>query len=911
MTAPSIAITGIGCRLPGANTVDEFWELIRSGRHTFEPTGVTDNGDSAFVPIASRLDEFDMFEPEFFGITAHDALVMDPQQRTLLEAAWSALEDADYASSTNALKIGVFASVSNSTYLSGPLTQSGRWDESDPSYPIMIGNDKDFAASRISFAFGLTGPAYSVQSACSSSLTAAHAACQSLADGLCDVAVVAASSISLPFLDGYRAKTGSIFSPSGCCRPFSDASDGTVKGNGAVAVVLRPADAAATANNRAYADISGWGINNDGARKTGIAAPSVIGQREAIQAAVSASGIASDAVRYFETHGTGTQIGDPIELRALIDGYQLIEQPTQKRPYIGSLKSTMGHLDAAAGIAGLAKAALVLHHQRVPPLAGFTGPSPLVMFATKKVALPTEEVEPQHPLEAAAVTSLGMGGTNVHAILSRASSPSAPQTDTGEPRIVTLSARTEASLHKYVGALTGWIERHPEASLGQIADTLALRKEFDVRVRAEARTPQELATNLLAAHPETTDRPRTPDDISEVTQLRNTPVSLPPYQWSRKRYYVDVEPQHAENTSTVTKTSASAVTLDDLQSTTLRIMQEVLNDDAFALDDNFFDGGGDSLSAIDLIDALKADHSGALLTFDDVQRYSTAAELSALIHQRLTASLGPNRNEGIAVPLSPALRRNRLFLTHPAGGSVSMYRDLARHLSDAWEVTGLNFPRAQLTKPSSLIELAAEYAEAIRSIQPTGPYFLGGYSLGGNLSIEIAKLLEADGQQVPAIIMYDSYATSDYISGSTDASKQTLAEEALMRLLPRHMTAPTPPPNADAGPREIDVFLQIWKHNQRALASWVPDMTRVSSRLLVFKATVPFPSDLADAVGFRPTGPESWQEFTTADVAVEYVEASHYTLFDDPKLIESMAHSTARFLGTHVGDALLAAPQNA
>jgi len=230
-----------------------------------------------------------------------------------------------------------------------------------------------------------------------------------------------------------------------------------------------------------------------------------------------------------------------------------------------------------------------------------------------------------------------------------------------------------------------------------------------------------------------------------------------------------------------------------------------------------------------------------------------------------------------------------------------MYRDLARHLSSEWEVTGLSFPRSKLTRPCSLAELATDYARTIRSIQPEGPYYLGGYSLGGNLSIEIAKVLESDGLEVPAIVMYDSFATSDYISRSAEHDSRSGAVDTLLRHLPEKLAVfDASTSRATANPsREADTFVEIWKHNQQALANWTPDPTRVASQILLVKASSPFPPDIADAVGFRPTGPDSWQSFTTGEVLVEHVDGTHYTLFDDPQVVAAMSASTERFLAGH------------
>ncbi len=410
-----LAVVGIGCRLPGADDPRELWELVRSGATTFEPVPREDSlragytpeqiDDPAFVAVRSALRDHDAFDAERFGITARDAALMDPQHRVFLETVHAALHDAGIDPADD-VQVGVFGSSSTSTYLPGPVTEAGLWSQTDLNFSAMLANDKDFLCTRTSYTLGLRGPSVVVQSACSSSLLAVHLARASIERGECDVAVVAGVSISLPFLGGYLQRAGGIFSSTGVCRPFDAAADGTVKANGAAAVVLTRVQDADP--RRVYALLAGSAANNDGNGKPGFPSPGVAGQRAVIAAALADAGI--DGVDYVETHGTGTALGDPIELRALgaaIPG----------GAYLGSIKATLGHADAAAGVTGLVKAALVLNHGTVPPMPGFATANPLLELGA--LTIPTVPVPLPDGDRTASVSSFGMGGTNVHVVLHR------------------------------------------------------------------------------------------------------------------------------------------------------------------------------------------------------------------------------------------------------------------------------------------------------------------------------------------------------------------------------------------------------------------------------------------------------------------------------------------------------------
>ncbi len=429
-----VAIVGMACRLPGASTPNAYWELLRSGRTAVRripdeellAAGVAPEivSDPDFVPVGGPLEGADCFAPEDFGMTVREAMLTSPQQRLLLEVARELLVVSGHETFESTAGIGVFAGTGMhlsplNTYL---LTQlGGQVDRRDPvgSFQLVIGNEPDFAATRIAYRLGLTGPALTVQTACSTALSAVHVACRALLAGDCDVAIAGAGAIHVPQPNGHMYRKGSIFSPSGVCRPFDARADGTVLGNGVAAILLKPLDDARMDGDSIHAVIRGSGINNDGATKVGYAAPSAAGQTLAIRRALASAGASPESIAYVQAHGTGTIKGDPIEVQALTRAFG----GRARRGggcLLGSVKPVVGHLDTCAGFAGLMAAVLALQHREAPPQVNFEEPNPELRLEEGpfRIAIRPEPLEPApgEPLRAS-VTALGIGGTNVHTVL--------------------------------------------------------------------------------------------------------------------------------------------------------------------------------------------------------------------------------------------------------------------------------------------------------------------------------------------------------------------------------------------------------------------------------------------------------------------------------------------------------------
>lgn len=425
-----IAIVGAGVRVPGAQDVDGLWQLLRGGYDA--RTALSDEqlrsagvdpaaaGRPDFVRSAYLLDDIDRFDASFFGLGPREADILDPQQRFMLECAWQALEAAGRTASDPEVRVGVFAGSFFSTYLlqlySNPQLVSALGD-----LVVRQSNDKDYLATRIAYLLDLHGPAVNVQTSCSTSLVATHLGCQSLLSGECDVALVGGVSIDVRQAAGYTYAAGGILSPDGHCRAFDAGANGTAFGNGAVVLALKRLSDAVADGDRVHAVILGSAINNDGSDKVSFTAPSVRGQSEVIAEALAVADVDADSIGYVECHGTGTPLGDPIEIAALTDVYR---QYTKETGYcrIGSAKTNFGHTGAASGALGLLKAALAVEHAQLPPSLHYDAPNPAIDFAASPFVV-NDRLMPWKPGDRprrAAVSSFGMGGTNAHLILEEA-----------------------------------------------------------------------------------------------------------------------------------------------------------------------------------------------------------------------------------------------------------------------------------------------------------------------------------------------------------------------------------------------------------------------------------------------------------------------------------------------------------
>jgi phthiocerol/phenolphthiocerol synthesis type-I polyketide synthase E len=451
-----LAIVGMACRLPGAGSPAELWRHVRDGvesisrfdEETLAASGVAAElrRDPAYVPARGVIEDVELFDAELFGLTPREAELMDPQHRLFLECSWQACEHAGYDPQTFAGRIGVYGGSGFSSYLVSNLLANRDWLAAVGGLQARLFNDKDFLTTQVSYRLNLRGPSLAVQTACSTSLVALHLACQALLEGECEMALAGGATAAFPHRVGYLYQEGGIGSPDGHCRAFDVRAAGAVEGNGAGVVLVRRLDDALAAGDTIHAVVLATAVNNDGAGKAGYTAPSVDSQTRVVLEALRLAGVEAGSIGYVEAHGSGTPLGDPIEVEALSRAFRA---STTRRGYcaLGSVKPNLGHADTAAGVASLIKTVEALRHRQLPPLLHFTAPNPALDLAQSPFFIPREACDwpAGEAPRRAGVNSLGIGGTNAHVVLEEAPPAPAP----GPSRrwqLLLLSARTAAAL---------------------------------------------------------------------------------------------------------------------------------------------------------------------------------------------------------------------------------------------------------------------------------------------------------------------------------------------------------------------------------------------------------------------------------------------------------------------------------
>lgn len=515
-SAEAVAIIGMGGRLPGAATLEEFWRNLIQGVgsiSTFKPEDLehslakNDPKNAAnYVRARSVLAGEDLFDAAFFGIYPKQAELMDPQHRIFLECAWEALESAGYDSEAYPGLIGLYAGLSLNTYLLYNLSsQNGFAPTFAASYPggsydTLFGNDKDFMTTRVAHKLNLRGPCATIQTACSTSLVAVAHAYYSLLTYQCDMALAGGISITFPQKRDYLYQPDGMVSQDGTCRSFDAAASGTVFGSGTGVVVLKRLSDAIADGDNIRAVILGAAMNNDGSARVGYAAPGVDGQAEVIGLAQAAAGVKAESISYIEAHGTGTPLGDPIEIAALT---QAFKRSTDKKGFcaIGTAKTHIGHLDMAAGVTGLIKTVLQLEHEQIPALLNFTQPNPRIDFAQSPfypVSTAQDWKRGAEPRRAG-VSAFGVGGTNAHVIVEEAPLPP-PAAPSRSSQLLQLSARTESALRRMLENLAGHLETNPTTTLADVAFTLQLgRRTFPHRAAIVAHDQANAVVRLREA----------------------------------------------------------------------------------------------------------------------------------------------------------------------------------------------------------------------------------------------------------------------------------------------------------------------------------------------------------------------------------------------------------------------------
>ncbi|MCB9092750.1 MAG: hypothetical protein H6620_09345 [Halobacteriovoraceae bacterium] len=775
----AIAVVGMSGRFPGADSIQDFWKNICEKKETissFADEQLIQEGiletqvlSPNYVKSRGTLNGIELFDEEFFGFSPKEAQITDPQHRLFLECAWEALENAGYSPDKYSGSIGVYGGCGINSYYLNNIYPNKQIRDTVGDFILRIGNDKDFLTTKVSYKLNLNGPSIAVQTACSTSLVSVSIACDHLLTYQCDMALAGGVSVFVPQVSGYIYQEGMIFSKGGKCSPFDASAEGTVMSNGLGIVVLKRLEDAIGDRDHILSVIKGYGVNNDGFEKISYSAPSVNGQEKAISSAISMAGVDPETIGYVEAHGTGTILGDPVEIQGLTNAFQ-----SKRFQYcaLGSVKSNIGHTFEAAGVIGLIKASLALYHRKIPPSLNFSKPNPHIAFEKTPFYINTDLKDwdmQEHPRRAC-VSSFGIGGTNAHMILEEWSQKASSEVSK-PPYQLLLSARTPSALKKMAINLGSYLKKYPEVSLADTAYTLWIgRKSFDCKRLLTCRNREEAISLLLNFD---LNQHHFPPKFSyehfwdDKTYCR---VPLPTYPFEKKRYWIDPPCSQEEAVFVETKSP------QNIENFVKEVWEEFLGVESIGIHDDFFQIGGDSLSAVEIVARLSKCFDVKLGT-QALLAHPTIAQLSKIISEQ-QASISP------LIKLREGIEGSPLFLVHPIEGNLFCYRELISELKCENPLYGIQSIEKEM---KSIEELGSFYLEEMRKIQNRGPYYLVGASFGGIIAYEIARQLDKVGDSVALLCLLDA-TNPDPFFGSLHSDEERLA--CLVELLENKPVSP-------------------------------------------------------------------------------------------------------------------------
>lgn len=836
----SIAIIGMSGRFPAANNIDEFWNNICNAEEAISffteqemfAEGIDANltRNSNYVPAGGVLEDADKFDADFFGFTPNEARLLNPQHRVFLECVWAAMENAGYPPASYPGIVGVYAGSSSNFYLRQHLQANEKIVQSAGDFQLVILNSKDQLTTRVSHALNLTGPSINIQTACSTSLVAVHLACQSLLSGECNLALAGAVSIQSSQKTGYLFREGMTLSPDGHCRAFDANAKGTIGGNGTGVVVLKRYSDAIADGDRIDAIIRSTAINNDGNLKIGYTAPSIQRQADVIAEAIEMANLTADCISYVETHGTGTLLGDPIEIAGLKQAFAHSSNETQFCA-IGSVKSNIGHLDVAAGIAGLIKTVLCLKHKVLPASINFDNPNPNIDFKNSPFYV-NQQTCAWSTLKLprrAGVSSFGIGGTNAHIILEEAPNISITKSKQ-QNHLLCISAKTSTELDRQQQQLIEFLDKNKNCNLRDIACTLALGREHFPHRRAliyEANEDQSI--KLLATVEEFVDKNSaneysnsflSHDQNEQLTSKileslghswclghkinfkklfsieKYQRLALPTYPFRRDRHWVDLPQQikstnnlhNPENnvlTETIPTTRPSSNT--EIKNKLFSIWEEVLGLNNIDIEDDFFEIGGHSLLTVQLITSISKEFSINLPVVWVTENSTIAKQLAYL--STATFKISQEYQPLVQYRNAQNSTEKPIFLIHPGHAGAEVYQEFSKLIKEGvavYAIDSYNLYHHQ-NPILSLVELAQYYIKVIQQVSPHGPYRLGGWSLGGTIAFEMAYQLQKSGHEIEDLFLIDSFVFNDLsetYSAQLDQFFYSLEDETSFLKLP-------------------------------------------------------------------------------------------------------------------------------
>ena len=795
--ATDVAVIGISCRFPGSDDINLFWNNLIDSKELIQQFDKNKLSllkaneylvnHKNYVNACGFLEEIDKFDNNFFKISALEAAAMDPQQRIFLEEAYHALENAGCAPDKYQGKIGIYAG-SGPTHYYNELIRSGYFEKYPQSRQLLhyLGNEKDFLALRVAYALNLTGPAMNINLASATGLAVIVKACQSLVNGEADVMLAGASSVILPNQFGYIYEPENIFSIDGHCRPFDKDSTGTVLSSGVGVVVLKRLKDAINDNDSIYAVIKGYAINNDGNNKIGFTAPSISGQYLCFKDALKMSNIDAHHIKFIEAHGTGTHLGDPIEIAALTQGFGDINQ--NQFCAIGSVKSNIGHAQSAAGIAGFIKLILSIKNKMIPPSLNFKSTNNKINFSQTPFYVNSNLIEWDDSIRIGGVNALAMGGVNTHIIAQNYTDEAILDEEKNEYNIMILSANTDIALEAMKKNLFLYLKSLSNDQLvnknlfHSVAYTLQVgRKDLPKKMAFICKSLNDFIHNKISDSNcirllTIKNKWLSGHKISWDELYSNTPrkIHLPNYPFEKISHWL-IENDNLSNSDRNEEEHSIKNKVLDVKliiEEVTQLWKKSLQLNTINFNDNFNELGGDSLIAIELISEIEK-KLGIKLSISDLLKNNTILGLSNYIAHINSKDFSKEKIITLNVTNKTA---QSLFIIHPGNGELYFYKNMGELLSDKINLIGIdNNIYNDITEKESvtIYSLAQRYVNLIKIHQPDGPYFLCGWSFGGAIAFEMANQLMKNGDSVQHLFLIDSWAkysdkfnNSDYFFNS-------------------------------------------------------------------------------------------------------------------------------------------------
>lgn len=916
MIMEKIAVIGISGIYPDADTPEKMFENLLAGKNSvrfltrreLKKSGIEDSvlAEENYKNYGTTINNYKNFDYKFFDMTPFEAKLTDPQQRIFLQCAFQALQDAGYDPFDVQEKMGVFGSESSALYLQKNIIFSKYYNPERYDYPIVLGNDPDSLSTRVSYKFNLQGPSLTVQSGCSSSLVALNYAIQSIISGECYSSLVGGVSLRLPQPAGYFYSEGSTFSKTGIISPFSKEADGMVVSSGCSMVVVKKLDDAIKDHNYIYGVIEGIGVNNDGNQKVGYTAPSVKGQVGAINIALKKAGISSSDIDYIEMHGTGTSIGDPIEFRSIVRGYG---KSVGKKVYLGSIKANIGHLDAAAGLTGMVKDLLILKNRIIPKQINFTSSNENINLTENGFDICTCNEKLNSGKHYVAFTSLGIGGTNVHGILS--SYQNEQTANIKSEFLIPVSGQNQKYLNQELLLLASYLKRNTGISITDIGYTMFRRlSRQPFRTYFVVENINELLESVTKYIMEENDKNRKINELGEewikngrksvlVSQIpEGNIIPLPSIRFLGEELWVESESKKQPLTLNVSEVSNRGT---DTLSKILNIWAENIGR-YVEPDEVFSEIGGESLTAVMIIGQINTELS-LHLNPSLLQTYDTPNKMNDYISEIVEEK---NKEDNVVL-LNKGTKNISMFLIHPAGGSIFCYEKLLRGIDTSISIYGISYPE-NISPQNSIDKLAKIYANQIKKVisDKQNKIILGGYSFGGNESLSVMKELNDMGYKVSKIVMIDSIvpeayseaklAKQDYINkfpeiwqfimGAASSGDLQLKEkfdninQAIRYSRKQHQIPDT------ISDEMVERLFSIWTANHKVLSEQVLP-TDLDVEITLFYATEKLSYDLYSFTYMKPYEADEWRKYSKR-LKVIYVDGNHYSMFGEQEKLKKL-----------------------